>query len=114
MKKIENMSKKVRKRIAEGTVVTLSLLTLLIAFGTTRTNAQSVGINNASPDASSIIDMTATDRGILIPRMTSAQVAAISISANGLLVFDTDEDRFYFNEGTSGTLTKMRGIYSWA
>ncbi len=65
--------------------------------------AQSVGFNNAFPDASSIIDAAATDRGVLIPRMTTAQRNAISSPANGLLVYDTDFELFYFNSGTSGS-----------
>ena len=65
--------------------------------------SQSVGFNNPSPDASSIIDASATDRGVLIPRMTTSQRNAISSPANGLLVFDTDLDLFYFNSGSSSS-----------
>src|ERR1019366_5643084 len=52
-------------------------------------SAQSVGINNPTPDPSSIMDMTATDRGLLIPRMTTAQRNAIVAPANGLLIINT-------------------------
>lgn len=65
--------------------------------------AQSLGLNNSSPDASSILDATATDRGILIPRMTSAQRKAIATPSNSLLVFDTDQNMFYYNSGTSAS-----------
>lgn len=62
--------------------------------------AQSLGLNNASPDNSSILDAAATDRGILIPRMTTAQRIAIVSPAKSLLVFDTSINLFYYNAGT--------------
>lgn len=59
-----------------------------------------VGVDNTSPDASSVIDLTSTDKGILIPRMTSTQRLAIATPATSLLVFDTTEGKFYFYNGT--------------
>ncbi len=47
-----------------------------------------VGFNNPNPHASSIVDLTANNKGLLVPRMTSAQRNAIVNPANGLLVFD--------------------------
>ncbi|MEQ9414039.1 MAG: hypothetical protein RIF39_09420 [Cyclobacteriaceae bacterium] len=55
-----------------------------------------VGFNNPSPDPSSILDLTATDKGLLIPRMTTAERQAIGSPGQSLLVFDTTEGRFYF------------------
>jgi hypothetical protein len=49
----------------------------------------SIGVNNASPNASAILDIVSTNKGILIPRMTYTQQQAISSPANGLLVFNT-------------------------
>ncbi|MEQ8363361.1 MAG: hypothetical protein RH948_10870 [Cyclobacteriaceae bacterium] len=61
-------------------------------------NAQ-VGFNNPNPHASSVLDLTATDKGLLIPRMTTAQRQAIGSPGQSLLVFDTTEGRFYFYNG---------------
>lgn len=62
--------------------------------------AQSLGLNNASPNASSILDATSTTKGVLIPRMTSAQRDAIASPANGLLVYITDLTLgFYYYNG---------------
>ncbi|HET6400477.1 MAG TPA: hypothetical protein VFH95_03675 [Candidatus Kapabacteria bacterium] len=49
-----------------------------------------VGIGTTAPDASALLDLTSTSRGLLIPRMTEAQKLAISSPATGLLVYETD------------------------
>ena len=72
-----------------------SLLIPLILFtGFINSISAQVGFNNPNPDPSSLIDLTAYDKGLLIPRMTSAQRIAISSPANGLLVFDKDLNVF--------------------
>ena len=61
-----------------------------------------VGINTASPDASSMLDITATDKGILIPRMTQSERTAIATPATSLLVYQTDADTgFWYYNGTA-------------
>ena len=61
--------------------------------------AQNVGINNPTPHASAICDMVSTDKGILIPRMTSAQRIAIVAPAVGLLVYDLGATKFMYFDG---------------
>ncbi|MCO6174107.1 tail fiber domain-containing protein [Flavobacterium sp. NRK F10] len=66
-----------------------------------------VGINTTSPDASSALDISSTDKGILIPRMTEIQRVAIAAPATGLLVYQTnDEEGFWYYNGTSWTSLK--------
>lgn len=66
-------------------------------------NAQ-VGVGIATPDASAMLDVSSTSKGLLAPRMTAAQRAAITTPATGLVVFQTDgTDGFYYNAGTSGS-----------
>ena len=48
-----------------------------------------VGINVATPDASAILDVTSTTKGVLFPRMTTTQKNAISSPVAGLVVYDT-------------------------
>ncbi len=55
-----------------------------------------VGIGTTSPDSSSILDITSTSQGILTPRMTTAQRLAIVSPAQGLLVYDIDEQSYYY------------------
>ncbi len=64
---------------------------------------QSLSVNStgAAADASAQLDVSATDKGMLVPRMTSAQRTAIASPATGLLVFDTDTGGFWFFNGTA-------------
>lgn len=63
-------------------------------------NAQ-VGINTTTPDPSSILDVSSTDRGILLPRMTSTERDNIASPAEGLFIFNTDSTCFQYYKGTS-------------
>lgn len=58
--------------------------------------AQSVGINGtgANPDASAMLDLKANDKGMLIPRMTTAQRNAIVSPAYTLLIYNTTTSCF--------------------
>ncbi|QQR96516.1 MAG: tail fiber domain-containing protein [Bacteroidota bacterium] len=64
-----------------------------------RIQAPNVGINNPTPDASALLDMVSTDKGILIPRMTTTLRITIAAPATGLLVYDSDLNKFYFFNG---------------
>jgi len=69
-------------------------------------HGQGVAINQtgAEPDPSAMLDITSTEKGILIPRITQAQRDAISNPATGLLIYQTDETPgFYYNAGSPAT-----------
>ncbi|MFT4599722.1 MAG: hypothetical protein ACI9WM_001977, partial [Arenicella sp.] len=66
---------------------TIYILTLLCAA--TSIQAQ-VGIGTTTPDASSILDVNSTSKGLLPPRMTAAQRNAISSPVAGLMIWCTD------------------------
>jgi len=61
-----------------------------------------VAINTTGndPDPSAMLDISATDKGILIPRLTTSQRNNISNPATGLVVYDTDLQSFIFYNGT--------------
>ncbi len=66
--------------------------------------AQNVGINDdgSQPNNSAILDVSSTEKGLLIPRMTEAQRIAIALPAKGLLVYQTETpEGFYIFDGTS-------------
>ena len=65
------------------------------------THAQ-VGVGTTTPDASSVLEVQSTTQGMLTPRMTSAQRAAISAPATGLIVYQTDGIAgFYYYTGSA-------------
>lgn len=61
--------------------------------------AQNVGIGTSSPRPSAQLDVSSTNKGMLIPRMTSTQRKAISNPEFGLMVFDTDKGSILFFDG---------------
>jgi hypothetical protein len=60
-----------------------------------------VGIGTETPASSAILDISSTNKGILFPRMTSAQRNAITSPDIGLYIFDTDTKSPWFYNGTS-------------
>lgn len=75
----------------------ITILTCIMAFCGLLVYPQ-VGIGTQTPHSSAELDITSTNKGVLVPRMTTTQKNAIASPAIGLLVFDTDENTFfYFN-----------------
>jgi hypothetical protein len=63
--------------------------------------AQSVGIGTNTPDPSARLDVSDNQRGILIPRLTTAQRNAITSPARSLLIYNTDCNEYqYYIPGT--------------
>lgn len=73
-----------------------SLIPLIILLLGTQLCAQ-VGINtnNGTPESSAMLDVQSSDKGFLLPRMTKEQFENIPNPANGLMVFCTDDSKFY-------------------
>ncbi len=67
-------------------------------------NGTSVGIGTASPSASSILSLSSTTKGLLIPTMTGTQVETIVSPAQGLLAYSTD---------ASGTTVNQQGLWQY-
>ena len=62
--------------------------------------SQGVGIGTTTPHPSAALDISSDTSGILIPRMTAAQRDAINSPEVGLMVFVTNDMRFYCYEGS--------------
>ncbi len=79
------------------------LLTLVLITNLLVTSYAQVGINddNGSPDASAMLDVKSTTKGMLIPRVTTTQRNAISSPATGLIVYNTTTNNFNFYNGTA-------------
>lgn len=60
-----------------------------------------VGIGTTTPDPSSILDVESTTQGFLPPRMTTAQITAITNPAEGLFIYNLDDNCFQYYNGTA-------------
>ena len=74
------------------------------------------GIGTVTPNAAAKLDVSSTEKGLLIPRMTKSQRELITLSAaaNGLMVYQTDDlAGFYVNTSTTTTLSWTRVNTNW-
>ena len=60
-----------------------------------------VGIGTSSPAAGAVLDISATNRGVLLPRLTTTQVNTIQFPENGLMVYNTTLNTICFYNGSS-------------
>ena len=89
------------------------LLILSIAIFSMGLTAQ-VGINTPVIDASAALEITSTEGGILIPRMTETERDEIIAAADGLMIYQTDATAgFYYYNGTAWTALAGAGSGSW-
>ncbi|MBI4946606.1 MAG: hypothetical protein HY840_09415, partial [Bacteroidetes bacterium] len=73
----------------------------LLTFYFSGTAQVAINPSNNPADNSAMLDVSATDRGVLIPRMTQAQRIAIANPATSLLVYQTDgASGYYYNSGS--------------
>ncbi|MEH6407111.1 MAG: cell wall anchor protein [Leeuwenhoekiella sp.] len=66
-----------------------------------------VGIGTITPDPSAILDVKSSSQGLLAPRMTTVERLNINSPAQGLLVYDLDEDRFYHYNSTNTSWNEL-------
>ena len=52
-----------------------------------------IGIGTTTPNASAILDVTSTSKGLLLPRMTTSQRDAVASPASGLMIFNTTTNK---------------------
>jgi hypothetical protein len=77
----------------------LYLSFLIVAISWQGFSQQSLGINTPNPDPSAALDVSATNKGMLIPRITFANRPANP--ATGLLIYQTDNTPgFYYYDGS--------------
>ncbi len=75
-----------------------TILLLVLSLGMIINGFAQVAINEtgAEADSSAILDLSSTNKGFLVPRITTAQRNAISTDQSALMVYDTDTESFWF------------------
>lgn len=103
-------------KLAKSAVACLLLLNVFNSFG-----QNSVGIGVANPNKNAVLELISpgNNQGVLIPKLTTAQRTASSFTnnlsgkENGLLVFDSDDSKFYYWNATAwkemGTGSELAG-----
>jgi hypothetical protein len=77
-------------------------LFLVVAFILMHSINAQIGIGTNAPNTSAQLDVTSTNKGLLIPRMTLAQRGTIPSPVAGLMIYQTDNTPgFYFYNGAS-------------
>ncbi len=86
------------------------VLIVIVAVSSNSVFSQSVAITDSAEynaEASAMLDVMSTDKGMLVPRMTTEQRLAIASfpdsPATGLLVYDTDFNNFFYYNGLMWT-----------
>lgn len=79
----------------------ISILLVLVLTSTISQLKAQVAINTdgSAPNASAMLDVTSTDKGILIPRVAST--GSITSPVNGLLVYSTADNTFNYYDGSA-------------
>ena len=87
----------VRKIRSVFIVLILTLLASSTMFGQNIAITDSAEYNAKS---SAMLDVQSNSKGLLIPRLTTAQRDAIASPAAGLLVYDIDNSGFFYFDGS--------------
>ena len=79
----------------------LVFIVLLFKIQYLSISQDNVGIGTTTPNASAILELLATDKGFLVPRLNTTQRDAISSPATGLLIYNTSNGTFEYYNGSS-------------
>jgi len=72
------------------------LMVLIATTAYTGMSAQvAINTDGTGIDNSAMLHLKSTDKGLLIPRMTQAEIEAIAGPSDGLAVYNTDDSHFY-------------------
>jgi hypothetical protein len=85
------------------------ILTLLLCVYVQSANAQ-MGVNStgAVPNAAAMLDVRSSDKGFLMPRMTTTQRDAMPAIADGLMIYNTSIAEIQVYRGLAGWQTASR------
>ncbi|MCF6367208.1 MAG: hypothetical protein L3J35_13550, partial [Bacteroidales bacterium] len=102
------------KNLTSKSILTLILILIIFPVFSQGVKISTTGGN---PDGSAILEIESTNRGLLIPRMTTAQRTSIVTPAQGLLVFDSSLGSFFIYgknyEGKTGWIDLSSDAGLW-
>ncbi|MCB0501526.1 MAG: tail fiber domain-containing protein [Bacteroidetes bacterium] len=82
----------------------LLILGLLITLNYSPVRAQSIGIGTDYPNPNAILDVKSTERGVLLPRLTTIQrnsnLGSLTLADEGLLIYNTTDLQFNYWDGS--------------
>lgn len=93
--------------------VTSVYTVLFISAFVTTSNAQ-MGIGTTNPHSSSILELSSTTHGFLLPRMTNSEMNLISSPAAGLMIYNTTNSCVYVYNGSSWQSTCANASNFWS
>ena len=86
----------------------LSISTVLILSHSSYSQGLAVNTDGSTPDPSAMLDVKSTNKGMLVPRVTST--ASITSPVTGLLIYQTNAPAgFYYYSGASWLLLQNSG-----
>jgi hypothetical protein len=80
--------------------------------------AQSFGVGVNTPDASSIMELRSTNKGVLLPRLSTGQrdaITGLGAAQEGLLIYNINTDLFNFWNGIAWVVVPapITGSFTW-
>lgn len=74
-----------------------------------------ISASNTTANASAMLDVSSTTKGVLFPRLSTAQRTTLgAIATDGLTVYDTDTKGYWFFDGTSWVELISSTTQNWA
>jgi hypothetical protein len=73
---------------------------LLLLLAQQLATAQNVGIGTTTPNANAALEIRSSNKGLLIPRLSTAGRIAMANVAKGMMVYDTTASAFYYHDGS--------------
>lgn len=85
-------------------ILIITIAAIIFFCSTNKLLAQNnIGIGTITPNPKALLDLQANDKGFLVPRVSSSERLAINPAGNtdaALLVYDTNDNLFYYWDGT--------------
>jgi len=106
-KRMKQLKKMVQCIADFGKNINVLFLALTIIIGYTLTAQVAVSTDGSDADPSAMLEVKSTDKGFLPPRMTQVQIEAIETPANGLMVFNTTNNRLYICFEAAGQWSEL-------